>query len=281
MHQRALTLATRERAMGADFGNFAMVVTANFRLGQINHSLGDYERSAAMLMQNVAALDGDLRRQTFGLAGLPSVFSRAWLALSLTEQGAFDAAQAQADEAVAIGITEDHPFSLAVAHVGSGVLQARRGRLAEAIAALEHGLVISRVADISMLLPFIAAPLGWAYALAGRHDDGLGLLREAIERAETMQLAANHAQRQVWYADALRVAGQMDAARRCALQALDTARASGERGHEAYARHLLAELAAHAGETEAVVEHASAALALAEGLGMQPLAAASRLLSPR
>jgi len=281
MHQRALTLATWERAMGADFGNFAMVVTSNFRLGQINHSLGEYEKSAGTLRQNVAALDGDLRRQTFGLAGLPSVFSRAWLAFSLMEQGAFEAAQAQADEAVAIGMAEDHPFSLAVAHVGSGVLQARTGRLAPAIVALEQGLVISRVADIPMLFPFIAAPLGWAYALAGRHDDGLGLLREAIEHAERMQLAANHAQRLVWYADALRVAGQTDAARRCAAQALETARASGEQGHEAHARHLLAELAASAGETEAVVEHAAAALALADSLGMQPLAAASRLLSPR
>ena len=85
----------------------------------------------------------------------------------------------------------------------------------------------------------------------------------------------------MWSGDALRVTGQMDAARRCALQALETALASGERGHEAYARHLLAELAASAGETESVGEHASAALALADGLGMQPLAAASRLLSPR
>jgi len=207
---------------------------------------------------------------------------KTWMAAALVA-AAFAAAgaQAQADEAVAIGMAEDHPFSLAVAHVGSGVLQARTGRLAPAIVALEQGLVISRVADIPMLFPFIAAPLGWAYALAGRHDDGLGLLREAIEHAERMQLAANHAQRLVWYADALRVAGQTDAARRCAAQALETARASGEQGHEAHARHLLAELAASAGETEAVVEHAAAALALADSLGMQPLAAASRLLSPR
>jgi class 3 adenylate cyclase/tetratricopeptide (TPR) repeat protein len=281
MHQRALTLATRERAIAVDFRNFGSLVTSNFRLGQINHSVGEYEKAADVLRQNVAALDGDLRRQTFGLAGLPSVFSRAWLALTLTETGEFDAAQVQADEAVAIGTAEDHPFSLAVAHVGSGVVEARRGRLAAAVAAFEQGLVISRVADISMLFPFIAAPLGWAYALAGRHDDGLRLLREAIERAETMQLAANHAQRLVWYGDALRAAGQPDAARRCALQALETARGSGERGHEAYARHLLADLAISVGDGEVAGEHASAALALAGGLGMQPLAAATRLLSLR
>jgi tetratricopeptide (TPR) repeat protein len=133
-----------------------------------------------------------------------------------------------------------------------------------------------------MLFPFVAAPLGWAYALAGRHDSGVDLLREALERAETMQLAANHAQRLVWYGEALHVTGQPEAARRCAVQALETARASGERGHEAYARQLLAELAKSTGQTEDAGEHAQAALALADGLGMQPLAAAARrLLSPR
>ena len=274
MHERARTLASRERMMGADFGNFAMMVTANFRLGQINHSLGDYEKGAALLTQNVAALEGDLRRQTFGLAGLPSVFSRAWLCLCLTEQGAFDAARMHADEAVAIGTAADHQFSLAVAHMASGVLHARRGQLTEAIAALEQGLVISRVSDIPMVFPFIAAPLGWAYALAGRHDAGLESLREAMERAEAMQLAANEAQRLVWYADALRVAGHTESARRSAAQALETARRSGERGHEAYAGCLLARLAASAGDARAGAEHARAALALADSLGMRPLVAA-------
>jgi predicted ATPase/class 3 adenylate cyclase len=283
IHQRALMLATRDRAVASDFGHFAQAVTANFRLGQIHHSLGDYDKAAAALNHNIAALEGDLRRQTFGLAGLPSVFSRAWLALCLTEQGAFDAAQAVADEAVAIAMAEDHAFSLAVAHVGGGVLHARRGQLAAAIAALEQGLVISRVADIPMLFPLIAGPLGWAYALAGRHDEGLGLLREAIERAETMEMGANHAQRLVWYGHAQRAAGLLDGARRAAVQALEAARASGERGHEAYARHLLAELAACAGDAEAAGEHYRAALALADGLGMRPLAAAaaSCLPSPR
>jgi tetratricopeptide (TPR) repeat protein len=134
-----------------------------------------------------------------------------------------------------------------------------------------------------MLFPLIASPLGWVYALAGRHDDGLGLLREALERAEVMQLGANHAQRLVWYGDAQRVAGQLDAARRSAAQALEAARVSGERGHEAYARQLLGELAARFADTEAAGEHHRAALALADGLGMRPLAAAaaSCLPSPR
>jgi len=271
MHERAVTIASRDRTVGIDFGNFPLFVTANFRLGQIHHSLGEYDKATGVLNENIAALAGDLRRETFGLAGLPSVFSRAWLALCLAEQGAFEEARRAADEAVALAMQQDHAFSIVVARVGSGVLDARRGRVGAALADLEQALVVERVADIAMLFPVVAAPLGWTYALDGRHDEGLALLQEAIARADAMQLAANHAQRLVWYGDAQRLAGREQAARRTAAQALEAARRTGERGHEAYARQLLGSLAS---ERDEAVGHYRAALALAERLGMQPLATA-------
>jgi class 3 adenylate cyclase/tetratricopeptide (TPR) repeat protein len=285
MHERALTLATRERAMAADFGNFAMLVTANFRLGQIYHSLGEYQKAAVLLEENVRALDGDLRRQSFGLAGLPSVISRTWLVLCLAEQGGFDAAARYVEEAVAIGTHENHRFSVVVAQVGSGALELRRGRLTDAIAALEQGLVMQRVSEAPLLFPLVAAPLGWAYALAGRHDDGLALLHESIARAEEMQQAANQALRLIWYGEARLLAGHHDAAHRLAAQALEAARRSGERGHEAYALRLLGDVTAAASGAAAAEagEHYRSALELAHRLGMRPLAAAvaSCLPSPR
>jgi class 3 adenylate cyclase/tetratricopeptide (TPR) repeat protein len=271
VHERALTLATRERAVGVDFGNFSMVVTANFRLGQIHHSLGEYERAGVSLRENMASLDGELRRQTFGLAGLPSVFSRAWLVFCQVEQGAFDEAAAHAAEALAIATEADHAFSLIVAQAALGQMQARRGAVAEAIGTLEQALVLARMSDIPMLFPLVAAPLGWTYAVAGRHDEGIELLQEAVARAEAMELGANQAQRLVWTADALHRAGRADAARRTAGQALERARRAGERGHEAHALRLLGDLAGAAGEEAA--EHYRAARGLAESLGMRPLAA--------
>ena len=283
MHERALRLATRERALGSDFGNFGLAVTSNFRLGQIYHSLGDYERAAGTLTQNVRALEGELRRQTFGLAGLPSVFSRAWLVLCLAEQGAFDAAQASADEAVAIATAEDHAFSLVVAQVASGVLHARCGRPAAAVAVLEQGLVLQRVADMPLLFTLVAAPLGWAYALGARPDEALALLQEAIARADEMQQVANQAMRLVWYGQALHLAGRPEAARRAAVQALELARRHGERGHEAHALRLLGDLTADSAGAGDAAEHYRAALTLAESLAMRSLAAAlaSCLPSPR
>jgi predicted ATPase/class 3 adenylate cyclase len=275
-HGPALSLALRERAMAASFRNFAMGVTANFRLGQIYHSLGEYAKAIDVLARNVSLLEGDLQRETFGLAGFPAVFSRVWLAYCASEQGALDDAEAYAREAVAIAEAGHHPFSIVVASGGAGIVHARRGDCAAAIECLERGLVMDRMHDIPLLFPFIAAPLGWAYARAGRHDEGVRLLEEATDRAEAMDFAANHALRLAWLGDAQLDAGRPDSAKRVTLRALELARRQGERGHEAHALRLLGDLAAKTTppDLEQATEHYRAALGLAEALGMRPLAAA-------
>ena len=275
-HDRAVTLARREQAVGATFGNFELAIAANFRLGQAYHSLGEYSKAAEVLERNVTLLDGDLRKQMFGLAGLPSVFSRVWLTFGLVEQGKFEEAAAHAEEAVAIAEAEDHAFSVVVAHTGRGTFHGRQGDYAKAIGSLERGLVISHVSKIPFLFPLIAAPLGWVYARAGRHDEGARLLQDAVQRAEAMKCAANHALRLTWLGEAYLLAGDGDAAKRLALRALELARVHGERGHEAYALRLLGELAMKGSvpDLEKAAEHYRAALTLAQMLGMQPLAAA-------
>jgi len=275
-HQRALTLALRERAINANFRAFEGTIITNYRLGQIYHSLGDYPEAIDALTRNVTLLDGELRRETFGLAGFPSVFSRVWLALSLGEQGSFHEAERHTEEATAIAEAENHAFSLVVAHAGAGLFRILRGDCAGAIGPLERGLVIGRLSDIPFLFPFVAAPLGWAYVLAGRHEEGRRLLEDALERAEAMEFAANHALRLAWLGQAHLRGGNGDAAKRFGLRSLEQARRLGERGHEAYALRLLGELSEKGAspDIEQATEHYRAALTLAETLGMGPLAAA-------
>ena len=90
------------------------------------HSVTTRKR-LTLLKRNMTLLDGDLRRETFGLAGFPAVFSRVWLALCLAEQGKFDEAAAHSEEATAIAEAENHAFSLVVAHAGTGMLHILRG----------------------------------------------------------------------------------------------------------------------------------------------------------
>jgi class 3 adenylate cyclase/tetratricopeptide (TPR) repeat protein len=284
-HDRALALALRDRGLLASFRSFERTIATDYRLGQIYHSLGDYSKAADALKRNVTLLDGDLRRETFGLAGFPAVFSRVWLALCLAEQGQFDEAAGHTGEATAIAEAENHAFSLVVALAGTGLLHILRGDCASAIGPLERALVISRLSDIPLHFPFVAAPLGWAYTLAGRREEGLRLLEDAVGRAEAMEFVANHALRLVWLAQAHLLSGNGDVATRLGLRALELARRLGERGHEAYALRLLGELAGTGAspDVEKSSEHYRAALALAESLGMRSLAAAlaSSLPSPR
>jgi tetratricopeptide (TPR) repeat protein len=284
-YDRALTLALRERTFAASFGNFGWAILSNYRLGQIYHSLGDYPKATEALAHNVTRLEGDLKRQRFELAGLPSVLSRVWLAFCTAECGNAREAATLAEEATAIAEADDHAYSLVIAHAGTGMLRNLEGNHEGAIAPLERGLVITRLADIPFLFPLIAAPLARAYALTGRTEEGLPLLEEAVQRAQDMQWAANHALRLVWLAEAYLQTGDESAARRLGARALELARRLGERGHEAYVLRLLGRIAASgaAPDLEQAGRYYAEGLTLAKTLGMQPLAAAlaSSLPSPR
>ncbi|MGH7399633.1 MAG: AAA family ATPase [Candidatus Rokuibacteriota bacterium] len=284
-YERALALAQRERTLSVSFGNFGMAILTNYRLGQIYHSLGDYAKATEALTRNVTQLEGDLKRDMFDMAGLPSVLSRVWLAFCLGEAGKFQEAETCTQEATAIAEAENHAYSLVIAHAGTGMLRNLGGQADRAIGPLERGLVIARLSDIPLLFPLVAAPLGRAYALGGRTEEGLRLLEDAIQRAEEMEWAANHALRLVWLAETLLLTGDGNAAKRVGVRALELARRLGERGHEAHALRLLGRMAGSgpAPDLEQANEHFLAGLTLAKALGMQPLAAvlASSLPSPR
>ena len=284
-YDRALTLALRERTFSASFGNFGWTILSNTRLGQIYHSLGDYPKATEALTRTVTLLEGDLKRQTFEAAGLPAVLSRVWLAFCVAECGNAREAAALAEEATAIAEAEDHAYSLVIAHAGTGMLRNLGGDHEGAIAPLERGLVIARLADIPLLFPLIAAPLGRAFALTGRTEDGLRLLEDAVQRAEDMQWGANHALRLMWLGEAHLRTGDESAARRLGTRALELARRQGERGHEAHVLRLLGQIASSgaAPDLEQASQYYLEGLTLAKTLGMQPLAAllASSLPSPR
>jgi class 3 adenylate cyclase/tetratricopeptide (TPR) repeat protein len=272
-HGRAVALARREMALSANFRNFELGIASTFRLGQALHSLGEYSQAAEVLERNVKLLEGDLRRERFRLSALPSVFSQAWLVLCLMERGRFQEASVHAAEAAATAQAENHALSLAISQITTGLLLGRQRDYAGAVGFLERALAIGRASDMPVLLPVAGAPLGWVYAKAGRHGEGVRLLQDAVQRAEGMGLAAHHALRLVWLAEALDLAGNRDAAMRIARRALELAREHAEHGHEAFALRLLGDLTTDHADPGALpaAGHYRAGLALARKLGMQAL----------
>jgi class 3 adenylate cyclase/tetratricopeptide (TPR) repeat protein len=266
--QRALTIAEA-------VADIALQVEGNYRLGQVYWSLGDYRQAIACFERNVVCLKGDLIRERFGMPGLPSVNSRAWMVWCLAEQGAFAEAMEGGEDVVHLAEAMDHPFSLSTAYWGVGHLYLRHGDLDKAIPAFERALEVSQVGHIRLFFPWYASQVGYTYALAGRVAEALPLLEQAVQQAASMKLTASQSLWIAYLSEAYLLAGRMDDAITQALRALDLSRDHKERGHQAWVCRLLGEIAAREDPLDIAKaeNHYRQALALAEELGMRPLIA--------
>jgi len=278
-HDRAVDSGERARVIADQLNDFALQVAANFRLGQAYYARGEYRRGIDVLRSNIEVLTGDRATQRFGQTGLPSVLSRAWLIWCAVELGEFDEARLRGEEAMAIAETAAHPFDLVVGSFGLGVLGLRQGRIDTAITVLERALHLCEVGHIPFWFPLIGVWLGTGYALSGRLTDAVPLMKKAVDQHAAIGLQGVHSLFVSLQAEAVLLAGRHEEAAALAHQALDLARNHEERGHEAWALRLLAEI--EAGRTPLTAASAEAmyasAIALATELGMRPLVARCQL----
>ena len=265
--ERALALATA-------LGDLALQVMATLFLGTACYALGEYRRAVDYFSRNVALLTGELRRERFGMSGLPAVMSRTWLVSCLADLGEFDEGIPRGDEAIQLAEAAEDPFSLTLAYYALGTLFLRQGDLPKAIPVLERGLALCQGAGIVTWFPTVAAALGYAYTLSGRIPEALPLLQQAVAQDPSKGIAAGHARRVAYLSEAYLLAGRRDEAADLATRALTFARTLQARGIEAYALWLHGEIHAQqeplAGEAAAYYQQA---LALAKELGMRPLQA--------
>jgi class 3 adenylate cyclase/tetratricopeptide (TPR) repeat protein len=274
-HEGAVKVGNRDLAVARDFRDFPLMVVSRFRLGQANHSLGNYPRAMDFLRQNLGSLDGDLLYERLDMVGLPSVFSRSWLALCYAERGEFAEGTVYGEEGVRIAEAVDHPYTLIVACFGLGGLHLLKGDFHNAISVLERALALGRVENIPLLLPLVASPLGSAYALSGRVAEALSLLDQAVEQAISLNFKANAPLLIGRLGETQLLAGRTDRAIQVAERALSLSRELKERGHEAYVLRLLGdiELRGDPPATEKAETYYRQAFTLAEELGMRPLVA--------
>jgi class 3 adenylate cyclase/tetratricopeptide (TPR) repeat protein len=266
--QRALAIATT-------LGDFRLKVAVHHYQGVLYGSLGDYARAIESLRWNVVAFQDALFHDRCGLPGFPTALSRAWLSWFLAECGAFPEGMACGAEALRVAEALDHPYSRIIAAFGVGLLYLRKGDFAKAISVLERSLGLCQEAHLPLVFPLVAAPLGAVYALAGRVPDALPLLEQAMAQATSLRFEAWHALWGIWLSEALLLAGRWEKAHNLAGHVLDLIRTRKERGHEAYARLLLGEIAARGEppESDQAGDYYHQALALAAELGMRPLQA--------
>jgi class 3 adenylate cyclase/tetratricopeptide (TPR) repeat protein len=261
--QQALDLA-------AALGDSALQGEASLRLGLVYHTSGDFGRAAALLRQSVEAADQESSTPRPDMR----IQSRAWLARTLGQHGAFAEGQRHGEEALRRAMLEGRGATPITAHGCLGHLYLAQGDLAPAIRVLEQGLALCRASGERNWLRWILADLGSASVLQGHLAEGQALLEEAISEGISTG-ALDHANQVARLSEACRLAGCDKEAWQHARQALDLARQRKEHGGEAVALHQLGVVQAHADPPDAVQAEAyyQQALTLADELGMRPLQA--------
>jgi class 3 adenylate cyclase/tetratricopeptide (TPR) repeat protein len=258
--------------LAAELGNSALQGQAFYFLGQTYFAIGDFGRAAELLRRNVEAADRE--------SGTPStdlrIQSRAWLARTLGQLGAFAEGRRHGGEALRLASLAGRGQAPIVVHGCLGELYLAQGDLEHAIRVLEQGLALCRASGYrGGWLQEIVAGLGSASALQGRLAEGRALLEEAISEGIRTGALFGHASRVAWLSEVCRLAGHGEQSWQHARQALDLARQQKARGDEALALHQLGAVQAHADPpaAEQAEAHYQQALALAEELGMRPLVA--------
>jgi len=304
---RGLEAGRRALAIATDLGEFDLQVITRYGLGVTFHELGDLREARDLLRwivdalgPGLASLDDPSGRDDAGeqkkgeardvwktLTGLgwrgiglgPTMIfvrPRAWLTLTLGYLGQFDEAISLGEESIRIAESGGHEFDCIIATDTLGSLYVIKGDLHRAIPLLERSVALART--WSRVGWSTAGFLGLAYAQSGRCDEAFRLFQEALETSrEAVGDVRSSRFRQLGEIHLL--AGHPAEAFEHAQQALDLARARKQRGFEALALRLLADVAAHRDRfrpTEAE-EHSRQALALAGELGMRPLIAQCHL----
>jgi DNA-binding winged helix-turn-helix (wHTH) protein/tetratricopeptide (TPR) repeat protein len=269
-YDQAIAAAQRALALAAAGGD--VVLQANQYLGQAYEAQGNYRRA---IDYTVAALDRTRRHERFGHVFLPAVLCHARLATCHAELGLFAEGWTFGEEGLRIAEAVAHPGSLMRAYHGLGLLALRQGDLPRALPRLEQAIGICQEVDLPARFPEMAAALGAAYTLGGRIADAVSLLTQVLEQTTAIEIVFIQVLCRLSLGEAQMLAGRLEEAHVLAERALALARTHQERGHQAYALHLLGDMAARRKPPERALAEAydRQALALAEELGMRPLQA--------
>lgn len=276
-NERAVHYARGVLAEVDALGDPRIEAETNMYLGRAYYALGDFPRAMEPLRRNISRMVGDRLYERF--VGLPSVGSRTWLTWCLAQLGDFAEGLVCGEEALRIARAADHPYSLIFACFGLGLLHLNRGEPEPAMTVLVEARELCGARDVRLLVPFVAAELGYAHVLMGRAANGLPLLEESLHQATSMGMAFCSSLRLAWLAEAYVALDRASEALELAARALDLSRAHKERGHEAWVLWLLGNLAMHPErrDADAATTQYRQALSLAGQLGMRPLAARCRL----
>lgn len=266
-------------SMANSVSHFPLTVTINYYLGLCCLSVGEYTGAIKFFHNNVESLEDDATRERYGVAGYPAAMSATYMAWALSECGRFSEGLRYGQDGVSLAKEINHAWTLVTASWGLASLYINRRDSHAAINLLEQALPLSKEWHLDALTPGVKGSLGFAYAISGRLEEGLQMLEEAVKDIEASGRLAFHTLFNVYLGEVLFKTSGYDDAQTIIDKALNLARERGEKGFEAMALHLMAEVCAH--KSSASRENAeqlyTESIELARKLNMRPLVARCHL----
>jgi class 3 adenylate cyclase/tetratricopeptide (TPR) repeat protein len=278
-HERAIECASQARVEAAALDDVRLRAVTDMYAGRAHLSLGDYARAVEIFGGIVDTLVGPLAHDRLGVPIFPSVFARSHLVESLAALGQFKESARYAHEAIALAESTGHPDTMLWAYHGAGVHHLALGEMDRATEALERAYSLSRAHDMPAYRPRISAQLAFARALGGRAAEAVPIVERAAATATARRQTATYSHILLLQAEVYLLADRLPEATETTRRALDLFRRQRERGHEARALWLSAELAAReepSAAHDAQTAYAEAS-ALSDALGMRPLLARCEL----
>ena len=266
----------RAREAAAALEDRPLRLMSNYYVGLAHYLLAEYREAEEAYLENVQTLSvAEEAADPLGPPGSTLVRTAAWLVLPLADRGVFARGLAHGRQALDLAEAAQDLYGIVSAAYCLAYLHCLKGDVAMAVPLLERALAICREREFGVWLPQVSGYLGHAYAQVGRLDEASALLEEAIDVYEATRAWPFRPLLTVHRGTACLHAGRVDAALALGQEALTLARDHGERGHEAWALHLLGEIASERGAAEAppAQRYYREALGLADELGMRPLLA--------
>jgi class 3 adenylate cyclase/tetratricopeptide (TPR) repeat protein len=271
----ALMFGHNAEIIAATVSDLSLFVATNYCLGAACLTSGDYTGAVRYHRRVIESLPGDLAHQRLLPTGYPAAICRGWMAWALAECGRINEGIVVGNEGLQLAEMLDHPFTLTWSYFGLSHVHVLRGEFDEAARLIERGLAVASKWQLTIWFVYLHWVLGRAYTLSGRVGEGLSLLEDSL-RAHEARNTGNWVSLLVAHlSEAMLLAGRYTEAHSLGDRAVSLASERGERGYEACALHVLGKIAAHSDPYDATsaADHFSEALALAEKLGMRPLAA--------
>ncbi len=266
----AAAQASAQRTAEHSTGRSAQMAAQQARM-MLRHGQGRYRETLA----DARRVEREFAHELASLALLPrwatipSINVHVFSADALAEIGDFVAAQAHCDAAYRELEKGDHAYSHILLDWVQGSLWLEQGRLQEAANLFEDARRRCRVQDVPTMEPPILARMCMAMARLGQVDAALALIERAIDdQLDRLGGRYNAYYFPAAHAAVLLEAGRFEAALGQAHVALRESQRYGQRGYQARAALLLADVALRAGQAALAAEHYALALALAAECGM-------------